>query len=64
MAWLTAIVELVELVPSAVSLLQQIVAVIKAHPAGPAAGVVAVSDHMEKMKLDSSNVGVGSDLKQ
>jgi len=63
-AWLTGIVALVQLVPSFISLLEQVLAAVGSHPAGAAAGVEAVKAHMAAMsKPDSSVVGVAPELK-
>jgi ribulose 1,5-bisphosphate carboxylase large subunit-like protein len=54
MGWITAIIELAKLVPAFVALIQQIIAIVKSHPSGPKAGVVAVRNHLAALDLSSS----------
>ncbi len=49
--WLTALIALVQLVPSAVALLEQIVAVVNNHPNGPAAGVQELQNHLSSLAV-------------
>ena len=59
MGWLQAILALIQLVPAAVGLFKQVIAIIHNHPQGPQAGVLAVKSHLAAM----SSGPKASDLK-
>lgn len=60
MGWIGAIIGLIQLVPSAVSLFKQIVDAIKGHPQGSTAGVAAVQKHMDTFGM-INEVGLKGD---
>jgi hypothetical protein len=64
MGWVTAFLAIVEALPGFITLIKNVVAAVKGHPAGPVAGVAAVQAHMANFPtaglVDTSDTNKGA----